>query len=722
MNVAPPQSQKQQRRPTHGGGIAALCAIASELGITADPQSLVHQLGVDEDVPHTAEDLLRAAKLLGLRAKLLRDPSYERFCTLPTPALISFPSGWAILGARVAPEKYLFVDPLTERAARYAAKEIFEKSGREIILVAASKNDAPDNDEAFAIRWFLSALWRYRRSFAHVLLASFFIQIFALVTPLVFQMVIDKVLVYKSEATLIVLVVALVGLAIFDAVMKYLRSYALIHTSSRVDVELAVSICQRLFSLPISYFEQRPAGVTVARMREIETIRDFLTGQALSSLVDLAFIFVFIGVMFLYSTTLSVIVVLSIPAYIAAAVSLRPIILSRIQQKFDRWSYSQQFIVESVVGVQTIKAAAVEPLVSREWGERVASYVRSSFSASMSGALAQTIIEFMTKLVTALLLYFGAREVVDGSLTVGGLIAFNMISNQVTSPILRLSQLWQSFQQVQVSVERLGDIMNAEPEERPTSSAPQPPVRGGVTFHNVSFRYKPELPDAVKEVSLEIRPGERIGIVGASGSGKSTLTKLLQRFYQPLVGKILVDDVDISKADPFWLRRQLGVVLQENLLFNRTIHENIAIARPNLPRGHVRHVARLAGADDFIDGLPLGYDTLIEERGANLSGGQRQRIAIARALATDPKILILDEATSALDYESERIIQSNMRQISAGRTVIIIAHRLAAVRDCDRIVGMAQGEIKEVGAHDELIQRNGIYARLWALQNSKGVE
>lgn len=707
-----------QSAAPYGGGLAAVCIIAGQHGISTNPQALAHQLALGQS-GLGGRDLVRAARFLGLKAKLIRNPSFERLQSIPTPAIVSkVEGGWAIIGLEVSPGKFNFVEPVSMQVAAFELSEIFDRIGPEIVLI--SKRATPEDAEQFGFRWFTDIVWRYRSAMVHVLVASFFIQVFALVSPLVFQMVVDKVLVYKSSSTLIVLIVAMVALAIFDALMKYMRTYALTHTSNRIDVELGAELCSHLFSLPVEYFERRPAGVTVSRVREIETVRNFLTGQGLTSLIDLLFVFVFILVMLLYSWKLTLIVVISIPIYIAIAALIRPVMRDRIKQKFNRWSHSQQFIVESVVGAQTLKAAAVEPMVHRQWSERLAFYVESGFKASMSGALGQTVIELVTKLVAACILYFGAQEVINGSLTVGGLIAFNMISNQTIQPVLRISQLWQDFQQVQVSVERLGDIMNFPPEPRPTASTPLPQAKGSIAFRNVSFRYRAELPDAVRSIELEIGEGETIGVVGASGSGKSTLTKLLQRFYAPRTGQILIDGQDIAQADPAWLRRQLGVVLQENLLFNRSVHENIALVRPEMPRGQVRHVAQLAGADEFISRLPQGYDTVIEERGTNLSGGQRQRIAIARALATNPRILILDEATSALDYESERIIQMNMRQIVQGRTVIIIAHRLAAVRDCNRIVGMAHGEIVEIGTHSELRdKKGGLYAHLWALQSDQ---
>jgi subfamily B ATP-binding cassette protein HlyB/CyaB len=469
--------------------------------------------------------------------------------------------------------------------------------------------------------------------------------------------------------------------------------------------------------LPLDYFETRSAGVTVARMRELETIRGFITGQGIFSLIDLIFVFVFVAVLFLYSSFLALITLCMIPLYVLIAGFVRPVFRSKLTEKFRRWAATQAFLVEAIVGMPTLKATAVEPHMQRQWEERLAAYVSTSFEATLLGSIGQNTIEFVSQLSTALILFFGAQEVIEGRLSIGALIAFNMIANQVSGPILRISQLWQDFQQIQISVERLGDILNSPRERVPHSFSPLPPPNGTIEIRNVSFRYRPELSDALKSVSLLIRPGELVGVVGASGSGKSTLTKLLQRLYLPTSGQILLDGTDLALIDPAWLRHQLGVVPQENLLFNRTIHENIALARPDMPRKKVVSIAKLSGADEFISRLPMGYDTQIEERGINLSGGQRQRIAIARALATNPRILIFDEATSSLDYESERIIQENMREIVKGRTVIVIAHRLAAVRNCDKIVAMCNGEIVEEGRHEDLFQRpNGVYARLWELQ------
>lgn len=701
-------------------GLAALCALAGFYRIVADPAHLAREL-VLNGRRATSDDLLRAAKRSGLKARKTNVLSDRRLGSIPAPAIVKLKgAGYLLFGGATPNGNFRLVDPVTRAAQEISAAEVLAEIDPEILLMQRKIGGSGSDPRTFGLSWFLPSIWRYRRPLANVLLASLFVQFFALVTPLFFQAIVDKVVVHKGYSTLAVLVGGLAVLGLFDVSLQYLRSYALSHTTNRIDVELGRRLFAHLLRLPLGYFESRSAGQTVARVRELETIRSFLTGQALFSAIDFVFALIFIVVLLAYSWQLTLIVLGSIPIYLLITLLIRPALRQRISEKFNRGAESQQFLVESIVGVQTLKAAAVEPAMQAQWEEKLAAYVKTSFHASMLSAGGQNAIQYVSKAMTAGILFFGARAVMDGSLTVGGLVAFNMISGQVTQPVLRLSQLWQDLQQVQISIERLGGILNVAPERTGSTISNLPPPTGRIEFKNVRFRYRPNTPEVLKGVSLGIRAGEVIGIVGPSGSGKSTFTKLIQRLYTPEEGQVLVDRVDISQVDPAWIRRHTGVVLQENLLFNRSIHDNIALANPTTPRAIVMQVARLAGADEFIDKLPNGYDTMIEERGANLSGGQRQRLAIARALATNPRILIFDEATSALDYESERIIQHNMKDIVRGRTVIIIAHRLAAVRHCDRIIGMSDGQIAEIGSHDELIaRRTGLYARLWALQTDQ---
>ncbi len=700
--------------------MAGLALVAGYYRIAADPTQLSRQLALTGRYA-SAEDIVRGANILQLKSRIIRGVTAKRLSAIPYPAILSLKEGgFVVLGVGSSKGRVRLVDAIGRFARDITIEEAQALSAGVVVLITRRLAGAGVDPNTFGFRWFWPSILRYRRPLAHVLVASLFVQIFALATPIFFQLVVDKVLVHKGMSTLVVLIIGMVTLGLFESVLQFLRSYTLSHTTNRIDVELGRRLFHHLFRLPLAYFETRAAGQTVARMRELETIRSFLTGQGLTALLDLVFTLVFIGVMFIYSVKLTLVVLISIPVYVLIAAVLRPILREQINERFNRGARSQQFLVESIVGAQTLKAASVEPMMQAQWEERLASYVSKSFDAGVTGALGQNMIQYVSKVTTALILFVGAQSVIEGSMSVGELIAFNMIASQVVQPILRLSQLWQDFQQVQVSVARLGDILNAPPEPVPQNLLTLPPPRGAIEFRNVTMRYRPEAAEALRNVTLSIAAGEVIGIVGPSGSGKSTLTKLIQRLYSPQMGQVMIDGVDVAQLDPGWLRRQIGVVLQENILFNRTIHENIALGDPAMPRVMVMQAARLSGADEFIAQLPQGYDTMIEERGANLSGGQRQRIAIARALATNPRILILDEATSALDYDSERIIQENMRAIVRGRTVVIIAHRLAAVRPCTRIVGIQWGEIVEVGSHEELLRREGgLYARLWDLQSDQ---
>ncbi|MDC7746360.1 type I secretion system permease/ATPase [Rhizobium binxianense] len=702
-------------------GLRALCGIAAFYRIAADAVQLEHDLALKGRMSQPI-DIQRAAKIIGLKARVVEKVTAQRLRTMPVPAIVQVRSGsFQVLGGLNPSGKYRLVDPITRADREIAPSDILAEIDARVILVGRRIRGEGSDPREFGFKWFLPSIWRYRKPLAHVLLASLFVQIFALITPLFFQVVVDKVLTHKGYSTLFVLVAGIAIVGLFDVMLQYLRAYALAHTTNRIDVELGQRLFHHLLRLPLEYFETRSAGQTVARVRELETIRAFLTGQGLFSALDVVFIFVFIAVLFAYSWSLTLIVIAAIPIYILIGSVVRPPLREFVKEKFNRGAASQQFLVEAVVGIHTVKSAAVEPVMQAQWEEKLAAYVRTAFDTTMLGVGGQNAIQYVSKLSTAALLLFGARAVIEGELSVGSLVAFNMIAGQVTQPILRLSQLWQDFQQVQISVDRLGDILNTPIERQPNARLSLPAPKGKIDFRNVTFRYRPGSPEVLKNISLEVKPGEVIGVVGTSGSGKSTLAKLVQRLYIPEEGQVLLDGMDLSQLDPAWLRSHIGVVLQENLLFNRTIHDNIAFSNPAMQRAQVIAVAKLAGADEFILRLPHGYDTMIEERGANLSGGQRQRIAIARALATTPPILIFDEATSALDYESERVVQTNMHQIAAGRTVIIIAHRLAAVRPCNRIIGMADGRIVEIGSHDDLLKRpGGLYARLWALQNDRG--
>ncbi|MFC6839606.1 type I secretion system permease/ATPase [Xanthomonas theicola] len=693
--------------------LQGLVLLAQFHGIAADAAQLAHD-GGRGGAPFDEVALLLAARKLGLKAKVVAQPAH-RLALATLPALALVPEGAPFILAQAQDDRILIHD-LAERRPRTLSSAEFQARYAGRLLQVASRASVLGELAKFDVSWFIPALVKYRRLMLEVFVVSLFIQLFALVTPLFFQVVMDKVLVHQGLTTLDVIAIGLVAIAVFEVVLSGLRTYVFAHTTSKIDVELGARLFRHVLGLPLAYFESRRVGDTIARVRELENIRNFLTGQALTSVLDLLFTVVFLAVMCWYSGWLTLIVVLSLPVYALISAAITPVLRGRLNEQFARGADNQSFLVETVSGIGTVKAMAVDRRVTRTWDNQLAGYVSAGFNVTRIATLGQQGVQLVQKLVAVAVLFWGAKRVIEGTLSVGQLIAFNMLSGQVTAPIIRLAQLWQDFQQVGISVERLGDILNTRTEV-PGSRLALPPIRGQVTFERVGFRYRPDAPEVLNGIDLEIGAGEVLGIVGRSGSGKSTLTKLVQRLYTPERGRVLIDGQDLALADPAWLRRQLGVVLQENFLFNRSVRENIALCDPGLPLERVIHAATLAGAHEFIVELPEGYDTKVGEHGAGLSGGQRQRIAIARALITDPRILILDEATSALDYASEHAVMRNMRAICKGRTVLIIAHRLSTVRRADRIVVVEKGRLVESGSHEELVARpDGHYAHLFRLQ------
>ncbi|MER8634109.1 type I secretion system permease/ATPase [Mesorhizobium opportunistum] len=708
----PPPQAASNDSENDDSGLLALAILLHCHGIAADPGQIRHRMGAARA---GVTEILRCAKDFGLKAKVQRT-NWDRLAVTPLPGIAVLRDGGFLILGKILDDKLIVQRPSSPQPYALTQEELEAIWDGDIILMTR-RAALTDLSRRFDISWFLGAVHKYRYLLGEVLIASFFLQIFAVITPLFFQVVIDKVLVHRSMSTLDVLVTGLVALTVFEAILGTLRVYLFAHTTNRIDVELGARLFRHLMALPIAYFQTRRVGDSVARVRELENIRQFLTSSALTLVIDLVFTFVFLAVMFYYSTFLTLIVLASFPFYICISAGAAPLFRRRLDEKFDRGSENQAFLVETVTGVETLKAMAVEPQMQRRWEEQLAAYVTASFRVLSLNNTASQAVQMINKLVVAATLYFGARLVIGGELSVGGLVAFNMLAARVSTPVLRLAQIWQDFHQARLSIDRLGDILNTipEPSFNPGRAA-LPTIRGRVTFEHATFRYRIDGPEVLHDVSFSVEPGQVIGIVGSSGSGKSTVAKLIQRLYVPESGRVLVDGVDLAMVDLTWLRRQIGVVLQDNVLFNRSIRENIALADPAMPMERVIAAASLAGAHDFILELPEGYDTIVGERGSSLSGGQRQRVAIARALITDPRILILDEATSALDYESERAIQQNMKRISAGRTVFVIAHRLSTVRHANRIITIEHGRIVEDGTHDDLIRSNGRYANLHYLQ------
>jgi subfamily B ATP-binding cassette protein HlyB/CyaB len=696
-------------------GLSSLLLMAAYHGIAMDEASLRHEYG---EGPFTDITILLAAKQAGMTARVV-DQEVERLVHAPLPAIATDKQGNYFIVAKVdgtdpTAQRILLQHPGQMPQIMPLAEFVTQWTGQ--LILFTSKANYVGDIAKFDFSWFIPAIVKYRKLLGEVLLVSFVLQIIGLATPMFFQVVMDKVLTNHAMKTLHVIAIGLLVATLFQAALSGIRTYVFSHTSSKIDVELGARLFRHLLALPIAYFESRRVGDSVARIRELENIRSFLTGNAITLMMDLLFSFVFLGVMLWYSGWLTLIVVVSIPLYAAISILFTPILRARLDDKFNRGAENQSFLVETISGINTVKSMAVEPRWVQQWEKQLAGYVTSGLSANNISNAASGSVTVVSKLVTVAIMWVGAMLVIDDKLTVGELIAFNMLSGQVSSPILRLAQLWNNFQQVGISMVRLGDILNARTEEAGQKTR-IPKLAGAIEFDQITFRYRPDAPDVIRGINIKIAPGEVIGIVGRSGSGKSTLTKLVQRLFVPHRGRVLIDGHDISIIDTASLRHQIGVVLQENTLFNRSIRENIALNNPALPIESVIAAAKLAGAHEFICELPEGYDTKVGEHGTGLSGGQRQRIAIARALIGNPRILIFDEATSALDYESEKIIQDNMREICKGRTVLIIAHRLSAVRDSNRIIVMERGQVVEAGSHDELLQNaQGIYTHLYRLQ------
>jgi subfamily B ATP-binding cassette protein HlyB/CyaB len=558
---------------------------------------------------------------------------------------------------------------------------------------------------------------RYKRIIGEVLIGSFVVQLFGLVTPLFTQVILDKVIVHRSLTTLDVLAIAFLAVTVFELLLNIARNYIFIHTANKLDAKLGAKLFRHLLSLPFMYFESRKVGNIAARVRELDTIREFITNKAVSVIIDLFFSLVFVAVMLLYSVKLTLIVLGFVTVIALIYLVITPELRRRLEQKFQMTAASNSYLVESVTGVQTVKSLAVEGTMQKRWEDHLGRYVRSSFSlANMSnifGAISGTV----RRLMTIAILFIGVKSVLTGDLTIGQLIAFQMFAGQFAAPVLRLVNLWHEFQQALLSVDRLGDILWHPIEVSSPRQAALCQIRGEICLENVSFAYRPGRPNVVNRMSFFVPPGTCVGIVGRSGSGKSTLAKLLLRFYRPKEGNIFIDGFDIRKMDPCWLRQNIGVVLQENYLFSGTILENIALPRPYARLEEIVYASRMAGAHEFIARLPEGYHTEVGERGSLLSGGQRQRIAIARALINDPKILIFDEATASLDAESERIILKSLRLIRKNRTCLIIAHRLSTIRDCDVVFVLEKGRIAEAGARQELLESNGYFQNLQRLQD-----
>ena len=657
------------------------------------------------------------AELMGLSVQLVNVPAVA-VNRLPTPALLSWQDNFAILYE--SSERELVIAVPESGIKRIKPSRFIEDWGDEgqALLLKVTKSTP---QERFGLNWFIPSIIRHRRVLTEVLIASFFVQLFGLANPLMIQLIIDKVIVQNSIDTLHVLGFLLLVLAGFEALLTSLRTYLFVDTTNRIDMALGSEIIDHLLRLPLRYFERRPVGELATRIGELENIRQFLTGTALTVVLDAVFSVVYIVVMFIYSWLLTLVTLAVIPLFVALTVFFSPIMRRQLRTKAERQAETQSYLVEVLSGISTVKAQNIELRARWKWQERYGRYVSDGFKNVLTSTAASSASNFLNKLSALLVLWVGAYLVLEGQLSLGQLIAFRIISGYVTGPLLRLAQIWQNFQQTALSLERLSDIVDSpqEADETDRYNITLPPVQGTVKYEDVSFRFGTTGPLQLNNINIEIPAGTFVGIVGQSGSGKSTLTKLLPRLYDPLSGRIIVDGYDINKVELYSLRRQIGIVPQETLLFDGTVQENIALTNPDVSSEEIIEAARVAVAHDFIMELPSGYNTRVGERGSALSGGQRQRIAIARTILQGPQLLILDEATSALDYNTERQVCLNLAQVYKGRTVFFITHRLTTIRNADLILMMDQGAVVEQGTHEQLMAQKGRYYCLYLQQEAQ---
>ncbi|MEZ8801096.1 peptidase domain-containing ABC transporter [Vibrio splendidus] len=566
----------------------------------------------------------------------------------------------------------------------------------------------------FDITWFIPEFLQHKRILGEIFLFSFVLQILALISPLFFQVVMDKVLVHQAWSTLDVLVIGLVITGIVEVILRGLREYQYAHTANRIDIQLGLKLVKHLLGLPLMFFKTRQVGAIVTRVRELDTVREFLTGSMFTLTVEFLFMFVFLYVMSLLSPTLTWLFIATIPLYVLLAWWLTPRMQTAVEEQFTHAAANTSFLTETVAGSETLKSLAVEPRFVRRWDEQTEKMVSTGYVVQQINNRSNHAVQLIQKVTSVGILWLGATEVLSLEMTIGQLIAFNMMTNHIAQPLSRMVELWGQFIQTRVALEKLGDMLNLPVEQHTGNDMVT--MQGAISFKNVLFRYQLDTPPTLHNLSLDIQAGETLGVVGTSGSGKSTLARLLLRLYNPEQGLITVDDTPLNQISIQQLRQQIGIVLQENYLFNKSVCENIAQSKPEASLEEVIEAAKLSGAHEFIMKLPIGYDTILAEGGQSLSGGQKQRLAIARTLLSNPKIIILDEATSALDDESQALIQSNMANIAKGRTVITIAHRLSTVRDCDRIIVLHQGSIVEQGSHQQLLTLGKQYKQLWQLQ------
>ena len=703
--------------PKNRTGIVSVIKILQHFGVK-DLQKIYDE-NPETDDQVDWEKLRKLAKKHKIDTELIR-PTVDELREVEYPAIAKMNDGAFIAIGSLNEEVVLAIDPRESKPLAIPMKEFLESWSNELLTFSAAFNWSYFK-KLHNLDWFVKVVKRYKKQLVEILSASFFLQLMGIVFPLITQVIIDKVIGNNGLSTLMVIGCSMVAFFFMQSLLTALKTYILNHTTNKLDAILGARLFHHLISLPLPYYEQRRVGETMMRIEMLSRVREFLTGPGLMAVLDALFSFVFIGFMFWYSVPLTWVALCIIPIYALQILAL-PILRGKLQGMWRARVACNAFMVESITNVETVKALAVEPQFVNKWENLIARYIRNQFEMSKFRLFMETSRTVGEALVTMAILWYGGHMVMNGELTLGQLIAFQMLSKQALGPLTSILMMWWHLFMLKMALRLIGDILNTpmEPVVAEMGKRGDRRIDGGIDISGVSFRYRVDLPLVLQNINLKVQPGQKIGIVGRSGSGKSTLTNLVQNLYVPEEGHIIIGGVNTREANLSWLRDQIGVVMQENYLFNSSVRDNIAISRPTATMDEIIRAARLAGAHDFILELKEGYDTKVGERGDSLSGGQRQRVAIARALLANPPILIFDEATSALDYESERIIFNNMEAIGANRTMLIIAHRLSAVRRCDKIIVIDKGQIVESGTHEQLMKLGGLYRYLHDQQESRG--
>ncbi|MBA5640141.1 peptidase domain-containing ABC transporter [Duganella sp. LX20W] len=705
--------------------IQCLTAIAQHHGLQINPERLIDDYALGAQEPGNGV-LLRIASDIGLKAKADR-LSWSRLLAqggvFPLMARLNDGNMVIVVGVRPGaegqPAQVALLNPISQQASvTMEDGDSFCRRWQGEVLFVKRQHKLTDPNQPFGLRWFIPEILKQKAAFRDIFIAAVAMQLLALASPIFFQLVIDKVLTHQSVTTLWVLAAGIVLALAFDAIFGFLRQTLTLAASNKIDMRLTRRTFGHLLSLPIDYFETTTAGIITRHMQQLEKIRNFLTGRLFMTGLDLIALLVFLPVLFTYSFKLAAIVLLFAALIAGVVMAMVPTFQRRLNALYSAEGQRQAMLVETIHGMRTVKALAIEPSQRRIWDQRSAEAITMHFRVGQISITGNAITDFLGKLMPVTLIVIGAQEVFDQTLTVGALIAFQMLSQRVTQPLISIVGLVNEYQETALSVKMLGEVMNRAPEGRAGAGGLRPILQGEIRFDDVTFRY-PGAPNlALDKASFTIQPGTVVGIVGRSGSGKTTLTKLIQGLYGVQEGIVRFDGIDAREIELSHLRRQIGVVLQENFLFRGTVRENLIVTKPDASFEEIIEAAAAAGADEFIERLPMGYDTLLEENAANLSGGQKQRLSIARSLLAKPRILILDEAASALDPESEAIFINNLSRIAVGRTVVMISHRLSTLVNADKIMVMQQGRLMDAGRHAELLTRSETYQHLWNQQTS----